>query len=58
MVVTWTTRKETETNVWYGPSDSGGATPADLIINAIGDARKFVDYGSTSSVRYVHVATL
>ena len=27
-------------------------------INAIGDARKFVDYGSTSSVRYVHVATL
>ena len=58
MVVTWTTRKETETNVRYGPSDSGGATPADLSINAIGDARKFVDYGSTSSVRYVHVATL
>ena len=58
MVVTWTTRKETETNVRYGPSDSGGVTPADLSINAIGDARKFVDYGSTSSVRYVHVATL
>ncbi|ACO65914.1 predicted protein [Micromonas commoda] len=58
MVVTWTTRKETETNVRYGPSDPGGATPADLSINAIGDARKFVDYGSTSSVRYVHVATL
>ena len=57
MVVTWTTRKETETNVRYGPSDPGWCDTRGPEHQTIGDARKFVDYGSTSSVRYVGVAT-